>query len=116
MRKQACQFLAASAIATAAIAGTTVPSMAATTHAGTQAHVTAASAQLGGKPDHFVPGPAPANETRTSHTTQNAWSTWNQGGANVGGGLASLISAAVVGIPAWFLDTVSGALHALHIG
>lgn len=112
MRKQACRLFAATAIATAAIAGSAVPSMAATTQARTTAAVTAA---YGGNPGHFVPGPAPANQTRTSHTSQNAWATWNKSGADIGQGAAGLISSAFFGIPSWILDTVSGIFNALHL-
>jgi hypothetical protein len=112
MRKQACRFFAAAVIATATIAGSAAPSMAAATHASTTATVMAA---YGSNPNHFVPGPAPANQTRTSHTSQNAWATWNKSGADLGGGAAGLISAAFFGIPAWILDTVSGIFNALHL-
>jgi hypothetical protein len=103
------KILAAAALATAATVTSAAPSMAATTHASTHATV---QHQVG-KP---VPGPAPANQTRTSHTSQNAWATWNNAGSDVGKGAAGLVSSAFFGIPSWILDTVSGILHALHLG
>jgi hypothetical protein len=102
------KILAATALSAAAIVSSAAPSMAATTHPSTHA-----VAQHGAsKP---VPGPAPANQTRTSHTSQNAWATWNNSGGDVGKGAAGLISSAFFGIPSWILDTVSGIFHALHL-
>jgi hypothetical protein len=54
----------------------------------------AAAQYLVSKP---VPGPAPANQTRTSHTSQNAWATWNNAGGDVGKGAVGCNS----GNPRW---------------
>jgi hypothetical protein len=102
MRKQITRVLATTAVAAAAITATAAPSMAATS-------TVAAGVHRAGD----VPGPPPANETRTSHTSQNAWSSWDKAGGEVGSGAAGLISAAFFGIPAWILDTVQGILRAL---
>ena len=90
--------LAAAAIVVAAGTATAGPAMAAAPHVATQA----------GKP---VPGPAPANETRLSHTAQNAWATWNKGGGDAGTGIAQLLSSIVVGIPTLFTDLVQSVVN-----
>jgi hypothetical protein len=110
MHRHITQSLAAAAIAAAAIATSAAPSMAATTAIAATHHtaVKHPSSNHG-----FIPGPAPANQTRTSHTSQNAWATWNKSGGDIGTGAAGLVSSAFFGIPSWILDTVSGIFHAL---
>jgi hypothetical protein len=113
MQRHIAQSVAAAAIAAAAIAGSAAPSMATTARPASVATHHTAVKHPAGSNHGFIPGPAPANQTRTSHTSQNAWASWNQAGGQVGTGAAGLISSAFFGIPSWILDTVSGVLHAL---
>jgi len=118
MRKSFYQAVGVTSIAIAAMAGATTPAFAATaagTHAAavTRVHDTTPAGsgqQFSLNPTKSAPAgctaaaDSPACDTRQSSTTQSGINSWNFGGAQLGSGVANLISGTFTAVPSFAID------------